>query len=268
MIQKTATVIVTTSHDDEILQKRASEKATLLGLPFVERKKQSLEKLYERYNCSKVLVLERQRWVLKSDDGDFFFHPNMASLRILALQRGEKDYLAQALQLQPGDAFLDCTLGQASDAIVASYLVGEEGKVLGIEHNPFVAFIVAEGLRNPEKEWAPPLAQAMARILIKQGDHRELLLTMSEKSYDVVYFDPMFRQEIKVSSGIHGIRQWADRRPISLEALEQAKKIARRRVVIKERKYSPEWDRLKPTFIISSNNMKVAYGVWEKEVSS
>ncbi|KAB2954208.1 hypothetical protein F9B85_00465 [Heliorestis acidaminivorans] len=263
--QEIESVIVTTSQDDIVLQEKAVEKAKFLGLPFVERKKRSIQSLCQAYECNKILVLEQKRWVLKSVVGDFFFHPNMAILRILALQRGDKDHLAEALNLRHGDSFLDCTVGLASDAIVASYLVGEKGKVVGIEHNALVAFIVAEGLAQPYHDISEPITRAMTRIQIQQGDHREILETISEKSYDVLYFDPMFRQEVTASSGINNLRQLADQRPLALESIEKARTIARRRVVVKERRASKEWERLQPPHLTSSQNMKVAYGYWERE---
>ena len=48
--------------------------------------------------------------------------------RVKRLMRGEHDPFVQATQLESGMTVLDCTLGMASDSIVASYMVGESGK--------------------------------------------------------------------------------------------------------------------------------------------
>lgn len=41
--------------------------------------------------------------------------------------------MIQAMDLRPGDSILDYTLGQASDAIVTSYVAGKNGRAAGIE---------------------------------------------------------------------------------------------------------------------------------------
>ena len=61
---------------------------------------------------------------------------------------------------------LDCTLGMASDSIVASYVVGESGKVTGLEGNEYMAYIMENGL----KTWSSSVSEideAMQRIQSK-----------------------------------------------------------------------------------------------------
>ena len=70
------------------------------------------------------------------------YHPNMAKLRILALEQGKHDILVDALQLKLGDCVLDCTCGLGADAIVASCKVGATGRVRSLEASPLLALLV------------------------------------------------------------------------------------------------------------------------------
>lgn len=256
--------IVTTSHSDAELEIRATAIAEWLKVSFIPRQRRALATLREEYGCSNVLVVERQRLVVKSDMGDFFFHPNMAVMRIHALKQGHKDPYVMTLDIHPGDQILDCTLGLGADAIVASFVVGESGLVTGIEHSPLIAVLVKEGLKVPYGRVSTDIIQAMQRIKLIQGDHRALLNTFPDGSFDTVYFDPMFRRPVRTSSGIQAARFFADYRAIEPEVIEQALRVSRRRVVMKESKNSSEWQRLKPQQIVSGENAPVSYGIWQK----
>lgn len=96
---------------------------------------------------------------------------------------------------------LDCTLGMASDSIVASYIVGESGKVTGLEGNEYMAYIMENGL----KTWSSSVSEideAMQRIDVKQTEHYAFLKQCEDNSYDVVYLDPMFEETVIESDGI------------------------------------------------------------------
>ncbi|MFZ7944193.1 hypothetical protein [Neobacillus sp. 19] len=96
-----------------------------------------------------VIVVGKDRVELfeKGSTLPFFFHPNSAMFRIKRLLSGENDPFADAAQLTEGMTILDCTLGLASDAIVASFLVGKGGHVTGLEGHKYLAYIVQEGLK-------------------------------------------------------------------------------------------------------------------------
>ena len=48
----------------------------------------------------------------------------MAVLRVQRLKKHESDHFSAALALKPGMRVLDCTMGLASDAVVASFITG------------------------------------------------------------------------------------------------------------------------------------------------
>ena len=233
-----------------------------LGVPYVSRKDRSLQRIYDDEKTNQILVvLDKQiKWYTRGIENPFFFHPGLSVVRIKRLLRGDNDIMIQACQLQPGDYFLDCTLGLAADAIVASFVVGDKGRVVGVESESMVAYLVGHGLK--EVQQFPEIDQASRRIKVIHGNHLRLLEQMPDKSMDVVYFDPMFRRSIEVSSSVQQLRLFANLEPLSNAVMDQAKRVARKRVVLKERKHSGEFSRLGFS-MISKENKEVAYGVLE-----
>ena len=53
-------------------------------------------------------------------------------------------------------------------------------------------------------------------------------------SFDIVYFDPMFQEGIEESNGINAIRKQAITSDITAEIIEEAKRVAKERVVLKD----------------------------------
>ncbi|MBP1931584.1 class I SAM-dependent methyltransferase [Ammoniphilus resinae] len=257
-------MIVTTSQKvNDMLLTKAKNIAVELSVPFVERDGRSIESLYRIWNEERVLVVSSGgiKWHIKGANQPLFFHPGLSVVRIKRLLRGDNDIMIQTCQLMPGNSFLDCTLGLAADSIVASFIVGEKGKVVGLESEPMIAYLVAEGLK--EIQLFPELDQAARRISVSSGDHLLQLSQMRDNSFDVVYFDPMFRHGTQQSSSLQSLRQFANWAPLTMAAIDEAKRVAKRRVVLKEKKDSGEFDRLGFSIIVREH-MDVAYGVIEK----
>ena len=231
-----------------------------LQLELVERHKESMEKLMDKHEADAVLVAFPDKLKLFSESGEMFFHPNMAQLRVKNLRKGEKDHMSEAMGLKPGMSVLDCTLGYGSDAIVASFGVGDSGRVTGIEASPFIAAVTAHGLQHFPASNAPLLA-AMRRIKVVNMDYLAYLRQQPDKSVDVVYFDPMFRKPLTASSGISPIRSVANHNALTPEAVAEALRVARHRVVMKEASNSPEFSRLVFHQIMGGKYSPVHYGV-------
>jgi len=255
-------IVTTAQKQNERLVTKAIEISQELEVTYVPRRDRSLQRMYEEENTNEVLVvLQKQlKWYVNGIEDPFFFHPGLSVVRIKRLLRGDNDIMVQACQLQPGDSFLDCTLGLAADAIVASFVVGDEGRVLGVESQNVVAFLVQQGLK--EVQLFPEIDQASRRIKVISEHHLSFLHSMPDKSMDIVYFDPMFRRGIEESSSVGQLRLFANLDPLSETVMEQAKRVARKRIVLKERKDSGEFERLGFS-IVSRENMGVAYGVLE-----
>lgn len=256
-------IITTSGRPNEYCYKVAKEIASIIDGTFVERKKRSVSSIQKLYNES-VLVIGKERFELyhREDPTPLFFHPNTASFRVKRLVRGEDDPFVQATNLKKGMTFLDATLGLASDSIVASYLVGDEGTVIGVEENKLLALLVEKGLKmwNSEDTF---LIKAMGNIQVVTANHYDYLKTLEDNSIDVIYFDPMFESEIEESNGIRGIKSIATYDTITIETIKEAMRVVRERVVIKDHFKSARMDELGFTRIVRKTSL-FHYGVMIK----
>lgn len=244
------------------LELKAKQFAAKLHTKYVLRQNLGLNKLKAKYNDNTILVVKNDKLILDLPEGEMFFHPNMAQIRIKRLRYGGKDNMLEAMQIQKGMKILDCTLGFAADAIVSGYGVGEGGTVVGLEINPLIALIVREGL----KTYLPTnydLKYAMDNIQVVNQDYLTYLKQQPDNTFDIVYFDPMFRHPLTDSKNLNPLRQLADKDPLSLEALNEAKRVAKYRIVFKENSRSLEFARLGFTKICGGKYAPIHYGVLE-----
>lgn len=236
--------------------------ADRLAAPLVDRAGRSLAALRAAHAADNILVAAKAGPVVHTLEGEYFFHLNMAELRIKNLRDGNPDHMTAAMGLRPGMSVLDCTLGLATDAIVASYVAGEEGRVVGVESSPVVAAIAAHGLAGFESGW-PAITAALRRISVVNADYGDYLADLPAASFDIVYFDPMFRVPVTASSSLRPLRHLADHRPVSVAALEAASRVARHRVVMKEASGSREFARLGFDAVVGGKYSSVHFGVME-----
>lgn len=255
-------MIVTTSpKPDDALRETAKRLARFLGARLVPRKKRSIARLMREEGTDTVLVVtaEGPRLYREGVERPFVYHPNTAMIRMRHLLRGDTDPMVELMEIRPGDRVLDCTLGLAADAAVLSLAVGEGGEVVGLESEPLIAAVVAEGLRTYSSGSAA-IDAALRRIRVVCADHLDYLRQCADRSFDVVYFDPMFRRPVEASSGIGSLRPFANPAPLSPEAMREARRVARRMVVMKERQGSAEFARLGFAEVHEVGN-SVAYGI-------
>ena len=232
-----------------------------IGLEYIPRKNRSLLVLQDEYQAEGIIIWYKGGPVLFIGEQKFFFHPNMAKNRIsLYRKSGIVDPLVVACDLKPGDQFLDCTLGLGADSIVAAYFITDGGRVTGIESSPIMAAIVKWGMKLYQHE-SPWLINAVHQIEVENGDHFTYLSNLDDKSYDIVYFDPMFRKPLLKSEALAPLRMLANHEPITKESLQQACRVARKRVVIKEQTSSGEFERLGIKKIVGSNNNIINFGI-------
>ncbi|WP_245350042.1 class I SAM-dependent methyltransferase [Cytobacillus eiseniae] len=201
---------------------------------YIERKKRSVQMIQtsEKVDC---LVVGKERLELYplGETAPFFFHPNSAMFRIRRLMKGDHDPFLEATRLETGKSLLDCTLGLASDCIVASFAVGTKGKVTGIEGNACLAYIVKEGL-NSWESGIPAMNQAMKQIKVTNQLSLAFLKSIPDGTYDCVYFDPMFEEHILDSDGIEALSHFAIYEEITDELINEAIRVAKERVVLKD----------------------------------
>ncbi|WP_199170393.1 class I SAM-dependent methyltransferase [Sporosarcina sp. P26b] len=256
-------IITTAGRPDEHSTALMQQAAESLQAPVVERKKRSIPKLQDVYQAD-VLVAGKDRYSFytRGSNEPFFFHPNSATYRLKRILKGETDPLVAAADLQDGDSFLDCTLGLGSDAIIASSTVGKLGSVEGIEADPIVAFLTKVGLHNFPIDF-PLLQEAMQRVEVIHSEAVEFLKTCESNSRDIVFLDPMFTTPIEESSNFEVLREIGVTDSVTEEWVEEALRVCRRRVVLKDHYQSPMFKRF--GFIQQIRPYtKVHYGVLEK----
>ena len=230
------------------------------GLPFVPRNHMGLGKLMERFQAEGIIAWGASGPILYFGNEKFFFHPNMAKRRIAFFRKQQKpDIMIEAAGLERGDSFLDCTLGLGADSIVASYF-SATGRITGLEHQPEIAHVIHWGMKRycNEMSW---LQEAVRRIEVIAADHKEYLPGLEDLSYDIVYFDPMFTKPILKSRPISPLRRIADHEPLEQSTINEACRVARKRVVMKDLAEGEELERLGFQKISRSKYNKLAYGV-------
>ncbi|MCL5935602.1 MAG: class I SAM-dependent methyltransferase [Bacillota bacterium] len=262
---KCSLVITTGIRTAPHLEERALELSRQLGVPYLKREKKSLAALREQGQADAILLVRQDKDSLVVNGNELFFHPGLAKLRIKEIQAGKTDQMIDAMNLRKGDSLLDCTLGLAADAIVASFVTGPGGTVIGLEDAAPVAEIVGRGLKSYTGE-KPELLDAMRRIQVVHSDHLTYLKSMPSGSFDVVYFDPMFRVPREKSSSLSPLRPLANNSPLTEEAVAEALRVAKKRVIMKENRASKEFQRLNFHTVQGGRYSPVAYGIIEKVV--
>jgi hypothetical protein len=214
----------------------ARDAARRHGLSFVPRAGRPLAEVRAGSGAEALLVLGAARVSVFLDGEERRWNPGMGLLRARRLREGERDTrdpFLEAAGLRPGEAVLDCTLGLCADALVAAQAVGPTGRVVGIECSPALALLAEEGLRR--------LGGAAAEGLeVWRADAARVLAALPSRSFDLVAFDPMFRHPRPQPPGFDLVRRLGDPHPLSAQALAQARRVARRAVLVKDG--TPGWD--------------------------
>lgn len=234
------TIITTAGRPDEESLKLAEFASRELQATIIPRQKRSVRKLAEIYDAN-VIVAGKNRfeYYAKGAEAPFFFHPNSAAFRLKRVARGEDEPLLTACALQNGDTFLDCTLGIGSDSLLAAFAVGESGKVTGLEVDKNVAFIVKNGMQTYDTTELP-LTACMRDIEVIHATALEFLKRQQDDSFDVVYMDPMFEQLIEESTNFEALRHAGSHISLSAEWVAEAKRVAKKRVVLKAH-FQSQW---------------------------
>ncbi|WP_213583363.1 class I SAM-dependent methyltransferase [Paenibacillus sp. J2TS4] len=253
-------MIVTTSYNPtEGAVARSRRFAEENGWTWVPRERHSLRQLALKYGDERIWsVSDKDLNYYDHSDTPLFFHPSMALVRIKRLLQGETDSLLLASGVRQGDTVLDCTAGLASDSIVFSYAVGSEGGVTALESEQALAVLLQEGLQT-YRSGIPQLDEAMRRIHVMHQDHAAYLKELPDNSFDLVYFDPMFRMPVQESSHLSPLREVANTAPLQNSTILEATRVARKAVVLKELRGSREFERL--GFNEKRSSSKISYGV-------
>lgn len=256
------TVITTAGRTNPEYIRVAKDIAADLGINFVDRKKKSVEKI-QHEQLADVLVVgkERLEFFAYGSITPFFFHPNSAAFRLKRLLKTEKDPFLEATRLKVGENFLDTTAGLCSDSLIAAYAVGEQGKVMALEKEKMIAYIINRGLKSYDTDFSE-LRKSMRRIQVIHTEAVDYLSTLEDNSFDVVYMDPMFEEEIPESNNFQALRKIGAVGTLYTEWVDQAKRVAKKRVVLKAHFRSPMFEEYGFTRVTRLTS-KFHYGIIE-----
>lgn len=231
--------VTTTREGDESLNYKAKCISKDLNIEYIKRDNLSIKKTILKDDFDYLLVVEKEKIVIKGEESTLFWHPNMSELKIKSIRKGNKEPIIEATKLEEGNSILDCTLGLAGDSLVFSAVVGEKGSVVGTEVNKYIAYLSKCGLDNYNIN-----GTGINNIDVVNESYKDYLLKQSDNSFDVVYFDPMFKEPNKKSTSINSFRDFADHKGLTKESLSEALRVCKKRVVIKERRDSNDFEKL------------------------
>ena len=256
-------IVATSTRPDENSIMLAQSIAKELNVPLILRNKESLKRLKEKYNTEAIIVVSKDKPTIHTDTGSFFFHLSMAEPRIRNILNGKQDHMVSAMELKEGMSVLDCTLGLATDSIVASYIVGKKGRVVGLESSKALSLIVKLGLNNfVLAEDEINITESLRKIEIINMHHFKYLKSLSDNCFDIVYFDPMFRVPLMKSSNIMPIRTLTNNDEISLKTIKEACRVASFKVVLKENSKNKDvFNKLGFSQICGGKYSKVSFGI-------
>lgn len=247
------------------VEAQAQSLAAELGAPFVSRLGRPLPQIFAASQAARLLIAGADHLRLKdrATGTEYYFHPNMFLIRGSNVLRSEPDHFLLATGVGPGDALLDCTLGFASEAALASLVVGESGLVVGLESVPALAAVTRAGVRDFPILNAV-LGAALRRVQVVMADNGAYLRGCGAHSFDVVYFDPFFDKRL-VGSEASVSPLFVFGNPASLDpaAVREACRVARRRVVIKHPRHEPLPEEVSTlvTETVGSRKSRLVYGV-------
>ena len=261
--EKMKIAVTTTREADESLNYKAKDIAKDLDISYIKRGNFSIKKTILKDDFDYLLVVERDKIVIKGEDSTLFWHPNMSELKIKSIRQGNKETIIEATKLEEGNSILDCTLGLAGDSLVFSAVVGEKGYVVGTEINKYIAYLSKRGLEN----YKNVNGETINNIKVVNESYEDYILKQSDNSFDVVYFDPMFKEPNRKSASINSFRDFADHKGLTKEILMEALRVCKKRVVIKERQGSNDFEKLGiEKYYGGKKSGAIIYGVIEKNI--
>ncbi|KKO55537.1 class I SAM-dependent methyltransferase [Paenibacillus sp. DMB20] len=253
-------IITTGEAEAPELVERAKALAEETGCRYVTRGGQSLRRLALKTGDEDILVVLQGHVRLGGPGRETLeFHPSMGYVRLKRVLRGEPDLMLEAAGMEEGDSVIDCTAGLGTDSLVFSVKGGERGKVTALESSFPLYVLLKEGLRTYESNLSAS-DEAMRRIDVKHGHHLDYLQKLPDKSADIVYFDPMFREPVAESASINPLRHYANGEALDEQSVREAVRVARKSVVLKEKRGSGEFARL-GFKVPERGHSKITYGV-------
>ncbi len=149
---------------------------------------------------------------------------------------------------------LDCTAGQGRDAFV---LAGLGCEVVMLERSPIAYLLLLDGLRRAKL--SPETSAIATRLTLLNVDANAWLEQPQQNAFDVVYLDPMFpepdkRAKSKKDMAIFQMLIGGDIDADTL--LPSARKLAKKRVIVKRPRHAPWLAGEKPNFVYEGESTR------------
>lgn len=263
MNRKHNIIVSTAQKANDAVKREAHITSELLGIPYVERKKYSLEALLTEGRADEAIILKSTGPSLYTGKEIYHsFHLSMAQLRLLAIKRSKIDHLAVAIGEEPISSFLDCTAGLCSDTLIVSYTHPECERLMALEGSKALAYITNYGLRHfVHKEES--ITEALRRINLLNVCYEDFLKQAKTNSIDMIYFDPMFEVPVEESPQFLALRGHLIESTLTEGILKEALRVAKRKVIIKERTFSTFFKTYKPTRFEGGKYSRIVYGIYD-----
>lgn len=238
----------------------AKQRGEVLGFPYI-RREDTLDEMAEHTYLSGFLIYGRVLPYYWNQGEEYRFHMGTAVLRISQMEKGNQDRLCRLLPPEGPCQVLDCTFGQAGDSSTMSWFLQGRGQVTALEKSPILYEIGRAGILRYQDKKASR-TEAVRRIHLIHADYQTFLQKAEKKSFDVIYFDPMFHHPVKREvNDMEGFRRAASYDSLSEEVLRLAMSVARKRIIVKERPFSPLFQNGLFTAVYGKKGQSTAYGV-------
>ncbi len=227
--------MVTTSHKARPSTRRhAEEFAKDAALPYCDRDDRPIEDLLTEYSAALIVTNDDKQ--VATADGILKAHLGTAFIRLMSISRNESDPMLRVSELQPGDDVIDTTFGLGRDALVASCAVGTTGSVTALESSLALFHLGRHGLSGgalAPHALTNQFGLTPTTIALEHADARSWLAEAAENSADVVLVDPMFNKPKTSDNGFDLLRSLASPTALDQQWVEEARRVARRWVVVK-----------------------------------
>lgn len=143
---------------------------------------------------------------------------------------------------------LDATAGFGLDA----FLFASAGaQVTLVERSAILHAMLADGLARAASSADERVRASVARMQLLQGNSATMMGHWQDARAEIVYLDPMFperKKSAKVKKNMFLLQQLLHGQPQAENLLENALRVATKRVVVKRPRHAPFLDERKPSF--------------------
>jgi len=222
-------IVITTSHNaSKEAVELAKELSQKFNIPYYNRRHIS-ERIKRKELDFYYVVDNTLQLSIHTNKGRLFFHPGISKIRMENYKKENKDFIVEALKPACDDVVYDATFGLGMDAVFIAHFVKQ---VVGTEFSEHIYRVVSYGLKNyvSKEKW---INDAIKKIILYNEDMKEFMKRQPDKSFDIVYCDPMFENPIYESSALNPLRPLANYGTIDIQTVFEMLRIARKRVVIK-----------------------------------